>query len=365
MSNNMEESKKVSNKAVKLALCIILAGVTSMSITACGKTVASTQITEEQGTVSYEEEKLNDMDSIVEDEVEKEVVVLEEYDGNRYENQFLGLRLRYPENWFTTDSYDVLLNVMKDLGVNDKLDLSETKLKDILNIVTFESNDTYMNTIDIVAIPSLDKIAGDLAQTETTVETDVTTQSEDKKYANDTTKKEASTNITKDKESNQTTTSKETTGNTNTSATEKKAIPKFTESDLKVIKESVILSMGDVENMVSCEEPYLVEIGGKEVAMIEFISSIYGQELSMVSAFLNLGENYLMITSASLNEPNDIDKIYNIEDIISTLEIGFSLSEIQEPLLAPVKEQTDEEVLEALNSEVEYTEVKSETPTNN
>lgn len=347
MSKNTGQGKNVSNKAVKLALCIILAGVTSMSVTACGKS-GGTQLTEENGVVSHEEEKLNELDSIVEEEDKKdEEVVVEEYDGNRYENQFLGLRLRYPENWFTSDSYDVLLNTMKDLGVNDKLDLATVKLNDLLNIVTFNSNDSYMNTIDIVAIPSLDKIAGDLTEADVT-ETGVT---DDKKETTDTAEKDTSKDTSKDTNTAKPTDNKETVEN-KVDENGVKEIPNFTEADLKVIKESVLLSMGGDENVVSCEEPYIADIGGKEVAMIEFVSSVYSQEVSMVSAFLNLGENYLMITSASLNEPNDVDKIYNIEDILKTLELGFDLPELQVSPLAPIKEQSDEEVLEDLNSVV-------------
>lgn len=250
---------------------------------------------------SFEENNLANQGDVIEaPEPEKVDVIAPVYEGNYYQNDFLGLKFRYPENWFTTDNYDTLLNTMKELNINDMLDITTMKLPRWLHVADFNSEDNYRNIISVSLLPDFSSlVTSDIdigtLKPATTSETPVVEKQEEVK-----TKSKLDTHS-------------------------------FDPSMYIAIEDAVVenqkLSGLEAELV---EGTYVETIGGCEVLTVETVNRLYADAYNVLTSFVDLGENYLMFVSTSLDQPNDVDKLLNLEDILATLEIsGVKLSVIQ------------------------------------
>lgn len=296
---------------------------------------------------NHEQSKLEQSGEIIEDSSKTEDnsseskgdAIVPVYEGNYFENPFLCIKFRYPENWFSTDNYDVVLNTMKDLGLNDKLDLTQVKLKSMLPIVTLSCNDSYQNTIDILVTPSLDKLVEKEEDLDAVVTFDSNGVVETPK---------------KDEEKSKESDVKNTSSNSETEATKtENNVKPFSADDLAKIKKNIAESQtASGLTVVSTDEPYIEKYGEFEVVNVETISQLYGDEYQLLTSFIDIGENYLMIISCSANEPNEVDKVANLEDLVTTLKLG------------EYSDKKDGEVNSKEFNEVKNTEIESSDTTN-
>lgn len=318
----------------KFLSCMMLCVLSSLLLVGCNKG-NSEGVQNGVPVENHEQSKLEQSGEIVEESPQTEEsgseskgdAIVPVYEGNYFENPFLGIKFRYPENWFSTDNYDVVLNTMKDLGLNDKLDLTQVKLKSMLPIVTFSCNDSYNNTIDILVTPSLDKLVEkeDLEPVVTLDKNGVVEENKEKEEES----KKADVKDTSSENKNE------------APKTENNVTP-FSADDLAKIKKNIAESQtASGFTVVSTDEPYVEKYGNFEVANVETISQVYGDDYQLLTSFIDIGENYLMIISCSSNEPNEVDKVANLEDLVSTLKLGEDVSKNEEE----VKNSDEDEVV--------------------
>jgi hypothetical protein len=110
--------------------------------------------------------------------------------------------------------------------------------------------------------------------------------------------------------------------------------------------------------VLSVEEPYEEERWGLKVYSIETITQLYGENYQMITSFVELGENLLMVVNYSVNEPNGVDKLENLDQFIHTLEVGNidleRVYETYEPLVVEAgTNQNDVDLIEADIRDVE------------